>query len=240
MADLAQYQQSAASIYDPQLQAELEQLAQKKRSVLTALGEEEKTIEPEYQRALRGLGEQTRENEGKINQLYSQRLGGQFSGLQGNDMGMMFSKAADRRTDIETARAGKLSGIASRRTLAEQEEATGGNALRSRYTGLKNQYAQQAYERALREEEDRRRWEAQMAETRRANSARIASSRQSSAAPTIDDAAGLVDQLRRSGQYGDSGYGAIAQVLASRGYDIARGSLFDRALRKAYGFNWQD
>ena len=58
----------------------------------------------------------------------------------------------------------------------------------------------------------------------------------STKAPSINDAVALVNSLRSSGQYGDSGYGSIAQALAGRGYDISRDSLFDRALRKAFGF----
>lgn len=162
MANIQDYQNQAASIYDPQLQAELASLTQKKQRTLAGLADEERTIEPEYQRAIRGLGDQVRESEGRINQLYSQRLGGQFSGLQGNDLGMMYSKAHQSRGDIETNRANKLASIASRRRLAEEEELTGANALRSRYSGLKTQYAQQAYQRALEQEENRRRWEEEM------------------------------------------------------------------------------
>ena len=58
-------------------------------------------------------------------------------------------------------------------------------------------------------------------------------------APSVDDAVGLINQLRQSGQYGDSGYGSIAQALQNKGYDISRNSIFDAGLRKAYGFGWQ-
>lgn len=57
--------------------------------------------------------------------------------------------------------------------------------------------------------------------------------------PSVDDAAALVNSLRSSGQYGDSGYGSIAEAMRQRGYDISRDSVFDRGLRKAFGFGWQ-
>lgn len=56
--------------------------------------------------------------------------------------------------------------------------------------------------------------------------------------PSIDDAAALVNSLRSSGQYGDSGYGSIAEAMRQRGYDISRDSVFDRGLRKAFGFGY--
>lgn len=58
-------------------------------------------------------------------------------------------------------------------------------------------------------------------------------------APSVDDAAALVNALRSSGQYGDSGYGSIAEAMRQRGYDISRDSVFDKGLRKAFGFGWQ-
>lgn len=57
-------------------------------------------------------------------------------------------------------------------------------------------------------------------------------------APTMNDYAELVNQLRSSGEIGDSGYGAIAEYLRQHGYDISRNSLVDKALRKAYGFDY--
>lgn len=57
-------------------------------------------------------------------------------------------------------------------------------------------------------------------------------------APSVDDAAALVNALRSSGQYGDSGYGSIAEAMRQRGYDISRDSVFDKGLRKAFGFGY--
>lgn len=55
-------------------------------------------------------------------------------------------------------------------------------------------------------------------------------------APSINDAVAHINALRSTGKVGDSGYGAIAEYLRQQGEDIARDSVFDRALRKAYGF----
>ena len=54
--------------------------------------------------------------------------------------------------------------------------------------------------------------------------------------PSVGDAAALVNALRSQGNIGDSGYGSIAEYLRQNGYDISRGSVFDRGLRSAYGF----
>lgn len=54
--------------------------------------------------------------------------------------------------------------------------------------------------------------------------------------PSMGDAAALVNSLRSQGNIGDSGYGAIAEYLRQNGYDISRGSVFDKGLRSAYGF----
>lgn len=54
--------------------------------------------------------------------------------------------------------------------------------------------------------------------------------------PTLADAVATVNGMRGEGRYGDSQYGAIAEGLRQAGEDISRGSLFDRALRSAFGF----
>lgn len=153
MADLSTYQKAADAIYNPQLDAEMAQNSQSLKNAQAALDSEQTGIEPAYQTAIRNLNDQTLQNEGKINQLYSQRLGGQFSGLQGNDMGMMYSKATQAKSDIETSRANKLADIASRRTLAQGTYDTNANALRSKYSGMKAQYAQDNYNDAIKQEQ---------------------------------------------------------------------------------------
>lgn len=81
--------------------------------------------------------------------------------------------------------------------------------------------------------------ERQLAAQIAANRASAASSAARKSTPSVDDAVALVNSLRGSGRYGDSGYGAIAEALRQRGYDISRDSVFDRGLRKAFGFGWQ-
>lgn len=180
MADLATYQNQASSIYDPQLQADEAQALQKENTTLAGLDQETKTIEPAYQTAIRNLNDSVRGQTGQINQLYSERLGGQFSGLQGNDMGMMYSKANQQQSDIETQRANKLSDIASRRTLAQTGYQTDVGSLTSKYQGMKNQYAQSAYDSALKEEEQQRQFNANYSLEQQ----KLAASRASAAAQT--------------------------------------------------------
>lgn len=153
MAQLATYQNEANSIYDPQLTAELIQANQKSKDQLVNIDQEQQTVEPAYQTALRGLKDQTLQNEGKINQLYNSRLGGNFSGLQANDAGMMYSKAGQQRADIETSRANKLSSFAQRRTQVLSDDAATATALKSRYGGMKNQYAITGYQNAVTQEQ---------------------------------------------------------------------------------------
>src|ERR1044072_6722791 len=99
-----------------------------------------------------------------------------FSGLQGNDMGMMYSKANQNRTDIETTRANKLTDLAKPRSMTLAEERSQGEVLRSKYRGMKNQYAQSLYNQALKDEEDRRRFDEQMAMRRQSAAQSAASS----------------------------------------------------------------
>lgn len=149
MADLATYQAQANSIYDPQLQADQAQAQQKLNATNASLDSQQATIEPAYQQAIQNLKDTTTQNTGKINQLYSQRLNGQISGLQGNDMGMMYAKAGQQQTSLETDRANKLATIASQRTLAQQGYQTDVGSLTSKYNGQKAEYTQSNYNSAV-------------------------------------------------------------------------------------------
>lgn len=162
MADLTAAQQAAQGIYDPQLQSELTQRQNAYLSQVGALNEEQGTVEPAYQKALRGLTDQQQQGEGKLNQLYSQRMGGMFSGLQGNDLGMFFSKGNQQRTDIESDRAGKLANIGRRQSESKNTWMSDMGSINSKYQGMKNQYAQDLYQKQVQQEEDQRRYQAQM------------------------------------------------------------------------------
>lgn len=105
--------------------------------------------------------------------------------------------------------------------------------------------AQALQQQELDREQLQRQYDQQVAQQERQFQQQQAASRASyggssaATAPSIDDAVELINQLRQSGQYGDSGYGSIAQALQNKGYDITRNSTFDVGLRKAYGFGWQ-
>ncbi len=96
-------------------------------------------------------------------------------------------------------------------------------------------------EQARQAEADRQQKERQFQQQLRASRSSGGGGRSSSGGgrtPGVDDVVALVNGLRSSGQYGDSGYGSIAEAMRQRGYDISRDSVFDRGLRKAFGFGY--
>ena len=154
MADLATYQAAANSIYDPQQANESASLAATNNANIATLEGQKGQINTDYGQAVQNLRQTTQQNTGQINQLYTQRLGGNFSGLQGNDLGQMFSRAAQDQTNIETNRANKLNGINTEQTNAKNIYNTTNNSLVGKYSALKNQYANTAYADANKQEQD--------------------------------------------------------------------------------------
>jgi hypothetical protein len=153
MADLATYQNQANSIYDPQQQNEAAQLAADKTAQINTLEGNKGTITQDYNVALQNLAQSTQDNTGKINQLYTSRLAGNMSGLQGNDMGQMFARAHQDQTNIETTRANKLNDLAIQEGNVNNKFTVDSNALGGKYSALKNQYAYAGYANALKQEQ---------------------------------------------------------------------------------------
>jgi len=153
MADLATYQNQANSIYDPQQANAAAALTADKTAQINTLEGNKGTIGQDYATAIQNLNQTTQGNVGTINQLYTQRLGGNFSGLQGNDMGQMFARAHQDQTNIETTRANKLNDLAIQEGNVNNKYTVDNNALTGKYSALKNQYAYAGYASALKQEQ---------------------------------------------------------------------------------------
>lgn len=149
--NLSDYQAAATAIYQPQDEAEAAQLTSTRDQTINTLESGKAQIGTDYQSAIDKLTQSVQDQTGQINQLYSQRLGGNFSGLQGNDLGQMFSRANDQQSIIEQTRANKLADITTSEDNAQIQYATDWAGLGSKYQSLEDQYAQSAYGTAVKD-----------------------------------------------------------------------------------------
>lgn len=161
--DLATYQQAALSVYEPQKAAEQASLTTAEQNTIAGLEAGKGQINTDYQQAINNLNNTIQQNVGQINQLYTERLGGNFSGLQGNDLGQMFSKANQQQSYIEQTRANKLNDIAVQEAGANATYQTNLSNLTSKYQGLESQYAQSSYASAVKQYETEAYHQAQLA-----------------------------------------------------------------------------
>lgn len=155
---LADYQSAASSIYEPQKQAEQIALQATRDTTKNSLEAQKGDVNTTYQDAIDKLTQSVQDQTGQINQLYSQRLGGNFSGLQGNDLGQMFSRANQQQSIIEQTRANKLNEITTGETNADIAYNSGVASLTPKYQSLETQYAQEGYGQAVKDyqaEQDR-------------------------------------------------------------------------------------
>ncbi len=148
---LATYQQAASQIYEPQKAAEQAKLTTEKQNTISTLEGGKAAINTDYQQAVDALTTSIKQNTATINQLYTERLGGNFSGLQGNDLGMMFSTAQKQQSNIEQSRANKLSDIAIQEANTSNTYDTEIGSLGSKYQSLEADYAQGNYGSAVKE-----------------------------------------------------------------------------------------
>lgn len=154
MADISAYQAAAKSIYEPQKQAEVNSLTSVRDTTKNALESQKGQVNTNYQDAINQLTQSIQDQTGQINQLYSQQLGGNFSGLQGNDLGQMFSRANQQQGIVEQTRANKLGEITAAQTNADIEYGTGIANLTPKYQSLESAYANDAYGAAAKAEQD--------------------------------------------------------------------------------------
>jgi len=173
---LSTYQKAANAIYQPQQEAEQIALQSTEQQTINTLEAEKPQIQTDYQSAIDKLTQSVQDQSAQIAQLYSQRLGGNFSGLQGNDMGAMFARANEAQATIEETRANKLAQITSGEANAKIAYSSGMAALAPKYQSLETQYAQSAYGQAVKDFQSN-----QLAEERLAISASRAASSSSNA-----------------------------------------------------------
>lgn len=145
---LSTYQKAATSIYEPQKAAEKNSLVATNKTTKNTLEAGKGEIANTYQQAIDNLASSVSDESAQISHLYTERLGGNFSGLQGNDMGKMFSKANQQQGYIETTRANKLAEITTGEANADIAMNTGIANLKPKYQSLETQYAQNAYGKA--------------------------------------------------------------------------------------------
>lgn len=148
---LATYQAAALAQDQPLEQAEQTTADAAHQANLNTLTEQQSEINPEYDQALTALQTQLTGETGTLNQKYTEALQGNFSGLQGNDLGMLYSKANQDVTSIQTQRTNALNEVATKITNEDLTYQAGNTALVSKYQGQEAADANSMYSAALKE-----------------------------------------------------------------------------------------
>lgn len=145
---LSTYQQAAQDIYEPQKTAEAASIKTNEQNTVNELEAGKGQIQTNYQTAIDSLNQTLQTNIGKINQLYTERLGGNFSGLQGNDVGGMLAAGTKQLTSIESTRANALNEIAIKEAGVKSTADTDLSNLTGKYQSLEAKYSQDTYNSA--------------------------------------------------------------------------------------------
>lgn len=148
---LTDYQTAAQAIYAPQQQAEMTQLQATNTTTKNTLESEKGQIQTDYNSAIQNLNNTVQDQTAQISQLYSLRLGGNFSGLQGNDMGQMFARANQQQATIASTEANKLSAITTAEGNADITYQADLASLTPKYQSEEEQYAQSNYAAAVKQ-----------------------------------------------------------------------------------------
>lgn len=154
MANLADYQAAAASIYEPLLSADIGNETAASNANVANLEAEKGQVATDYKGSMTDLANTVQDQSAQIQQKYTEALGGNFTGLEGNDLGQMFSRANQQQAIIAETRDNKLGQISTAQTNEK-------NTLNAKITGLKSSYqskeldyAQSSYGAALKAEQD--------------------------------------------------------------------------------------
>lgn len=150
----ADYEAAAKAQYEPQLQADITTGKSNTAAQVANLESTKGQINTDYTSAIQNLQNSVQDQTGQINQLYTSRLLGNFSGLQGNDMGKMYSRANQQQGTIESTRANKLSSVATQQTNLQNAEIANESALTSKYQGLEAGAASSGYQSAVKDFQD--------------------------------------------------------------------------------------
>lgn len=150
----ASYMTAAQAVYQPQEQAEASSLQTTDTTTKATLEAEKPQVQTDYESAIDTLTQKVQDQTAQINQLYSQRLGGNFSGLQGNDMGQMFARANEQQSIISQTEANKLSQITTEEGNADTTYEASLAALTPKYQSLEESAAESSYAADQKAEQD--------------------------------------------------------------------------------------
>ena len=153
MADLAAFQAQANNIYDPQAKAQKDSLTSGYNAGKASMELTKGETNQGYERALRGVDETEKSQVSSLNSMYSQRLGGNFSGLQGNALQGLYGKDNQARADLATSRVNMLAKISGQETAALDKYNTDEQNVDARISGEKAKYSSDNYNSAVREEQ---------------------------------------------------------------------------------------
>jgi hypothetical protein len=148
---LATYEAQATAEYAPQLAADQTTAAATHTANENTLATEKSSVGTQYDIQEQTLNDTVKTQAAQISSLYSTRLLGNFSGLQGNDMGMMFSKANQDETNIETQRTNAVNAINTSIANEDLNYTASESALTSKYQGLEAGAASTAYNSAVKD-----------------------------------------------------------------------------------------
>jgi hypothetical protein len=146
---LSDYQSAATAIYEPLKAADATSLAATDQTTKATLEAEKPQIATDYQSAIDTLTNSVQDQTGKIESLYANNLGGNFSGLEGNDMGELFSRANQQESTIASTEANKLTAITTAEGNADITYNADLSALTPKYQSEEEQYAESAYSTAV-------------------------------------------------------------------------------------------
>lgn len=221
----AAYQQAAQSIYEPQKQAEQTALQATRDTTKNTLEASKSDVANTYQQAVDKLTQSVQSESADINLLYSQRLGGNFSGLQGNDMGALFSRANQQQGYIESERASKLAQITTGEANADIEYNAGITSLTPKYQSLESEYAAKAYGEDTKAAQDQankdRDYNLQVAKYRQSGAAKAPTAAQQKQADMGTVSTTLEGKAGKDGHVSQETWNAALSQWTSAGYSAA-------------------
>jgi hypothetical protein len=257
---VADYQGTANSIYDPQQQSEAVALDRQRANAELGLGEEEKTIDPYYNDAIKSVSKARDEEGYKTDLNYSTALSGMGSGLQGNEQRQLGEKKIEQTSRLESERVDKKGNIAARRKAVGDDYTAGMSGLAAKYAGLKSAYVVDAQNRdadvarAERQAAQDRQFQLQRDSASRAFDEKMTKLKMAADAPDYHanakaDALAALDAARAKGVGGDAFYrDKVYQRLASqyKGQigesdlkNLVYGDVFANGWDKKYGIKFK-
>ena len=148
---LSEYESQATSEYAPQESSALTTQGATHQANLNTLNTNLNDVGAQYDIQEEQLGSSVQQEAGQIAQTYATSLLGNTSGLQGNDMGEMFSNANLQEQSIETQRTNAINSINTSITNEDLTNNADTEAIQSQYAGEEASAADTAYNDAVSE-----------------------------------------------------------------------------------------